>query len=122
MTPDEKSPQQRDIEQASVDLDEAGYDTIDLSQHLDGDLMASDIQTPASNPEKQRSVKQKKLATLRKIYNGFEIKDMTFEQFCKEFMNLTDQTKIHQDLASIAVQRARGRSARIKIDKAMGLN
>ncbi len=118
----ENSEQKREIEQAGVDPAEAGYDEIDLTQHLDGELMASEVQTPAIDPVKKNSLKQKKLAELRRIYNNFEVKDMTFEQFCKEFTAMTDPTKIQEDLASMSLQVATRRSNKIRIDRALRLD
>jgi hypothetical protein len=117
----EKSEQQRKVEQAGINPALAGYDDVDLSQHIGKDeLLASDVKPEIPDAQKKFVLHQKKLAAIRKIYNKFEVKDMTFEQFAKDFMDLTDPKKMQNDLAVIGMKISAERGNRSRINKALG--
>jgi len=56
---------------------------------------------------------------LRQIYDGFTVKDMSFSDFAKEMRDLSDPIKIREDLANIELLKARARTNKIRIDRAM---
>ncbi len=64
--------------------------------------------------------KEMTLEAIRAIYDGFENKDMPFEQFACEMAGLLDPKKAMDDLADIELMKARERSGRARIDKAVG--
>jgi len=55
---------------------------------------------------------------LRRIYNGFEIKDMSFEAFAKEINGLSDPVQMQNDLANIQVLKQRAKTTKQNIDRA----
>lgn len=59
-----------------------------------------------------------------RIWNKFtpEGQNMPFAQFRKEMKGLTDPNKIRQDLSEIQLQKARVRTNKIRIDKALEKN
>jgi len=56
---------------------------------------------------------------LRQIYNKFDVKDMSFTDFAKEMQDLSDPIKMQQDLAAIELIKARERTNRARIDRAI---
>jgi len=55
---------------------------------------------------------------LRKLYDGFTVKDMSFPAFVKEMKSLSDPVKMQEDLSKIQMAKAN----RAIIDKAIGGN
>lgn len=58
---------------------------------------------------------------IRKAYNEFSesARDIPYNEFRREILSLTDPVKIRQDLDKIQMQKARGRSAKLRIDRGM---
>lgn len=59
---------------------------------------------------------------IRAIYAGFQNKDMTYENFAKELIDLFDPEKAMLDLGNMEMQKARQRSAKARIDRAVQRN
>jgi hypothetical protein len=120
----EKSEQQRKVEQAGVNPALAGYDDVDLSQHIGQDeLLASDRKPEVPDAQKKFVLRQKKLAKIRTIYNKVVDKtapDMTFEQFAKEYLELSDPVKMQNDLSYMSMSIATRRDNKAKINNALG--
>lgn len=59
--------------------------------------------------------------TIKRIWDGFgkEGQNMSFGQFRKEMLGLTSQAGIQRDLRDIELQKARHRTNKIRIDRAM---
>lgn len=56
---------------------------------------------------------------IRAIYDGFTEKDMPYEEFARELTALTDPRLMMSDLQDIELQKARQRSHKARIDKAL---
>ena len=58
---------------------------------------------------------------IRAAYDNFppEAQDMPYNEFRAEILKLTDPAAIKWDLAAIELQKARGRSAKLRIDRGM---
>jgi hypothetical protein len=118
----DKSEQQRDIEQAGVSPELAGYDDVDLSQHINPSELASNTASVEPDAVTKFKLRQKKLAHVRAIYNKIEVKDMTFEQFAKEYLELMDPQKMQRDLASIKMMKDTEKANRNRINTAIKMN
>ena len=53
---------------------------------------------------------------LRVIYDSFEVKDLTWDEFRNQMLNLQDPKKMMSDLGDIELQKARERMNRLRID------
>ncbi len=57
---------------------------------------------------------------LRIIYDSFEIKDLTFDSFRNQMLDITDPSKIMDDLGDVQLKKARQRLNKMRIDRATG--
>jgi len=59
--------------------------------------------------------------TIKQIWNGFgpDGQNMPYAEFRREMLSLTDQKKIQNDLSDIELLKGRGRTNRIRIDRAL---
>ena len=57
---------------------------------------------------------------LKRIYDSFEVKDLTWNQFRQQMLDLHDPKKMFKDLGNIELSKARERLNRIRIDNATG--
>lgn len=55
---------------------------------------------------------------LKRIYESFEVKDLTLPEFIRQMKDLMDPNKIFDDLGDIELQKARARMTKIRIDRA----
>lgn len=64
------------------------------------------------------------MQNIRRMYDGFTNKDMSFSQFAKEMKALADPVRLRQDVDNMMIRRAIRRTAEIRakkeIDRAMG--
>lgn len=103
---------------AGVNPDDAGYETIDLHTHFsDEDLQPREKETP--DADKLAKMGRKRRNNLRKLYNQFEKKDMSFEAFCKEFETLSNPELIRRDAQMLVMQRRYGNRNKQRIDAAL---
>jgi hypothetical protein len=100
---------------------DAGYETVDLQSHFPDDQIGTPSR-PAPDAEKVAKMKRKRRMNLRKLYNSFETKDMSFEAFCKEFESLNNPTMLRRDLACIKGQRDAGKRNKAILDRAIRMN
>ena len=56
---------------------------------------------------------------LKRVYDGLDVKDMPWEKFRDEMMNMRDPDKIEKDLADITARKARERVSRERILRAL---
>lgn len=63
-----------------------------------------------------------KIRKIRELYDSFEYKDMSWEDFLSEFTGLTSSAKMQGDLAGIMQQKQTGRSNQVRIDEAISSN
>jgi len=108
-----------DVDVTPVNL---GQDEVDLKAHFPDDVVGEEAvkqKAALTSAEKLAEFRERKIAELRKLYNSFEVKDMSFENFVKEFMDLTDQTKINNDVARIVEQKQMGLRNKSVIDSVM---
>lgn len=53
------------------------------------------------------------------IYDSFEVKDLTWDEFRIQMLDLNDPKKMMSDLSDIELQKARERLNRMRINKAV---
>ena len=58
--------------------------------------------------------------SLKNIYDGFEVKDLTWDEFRNQMLELYDPKKMFDDLGDMELKKARERMNRIRIDNAIG--
>ncbi len=56
---------------------------------------------------------------LKIIYDSFEVKDLTWEEFRNQMLDLHDPNKIMDDLGDIELQRAREKMNRMRVNNAI---
>jgi hypothetical protein len=108
-----------------VSKDLLGQDEVDLSKHLPDDVApAGDApQQPRTLAEVAEEYRQKRIHELRKLYNGFLVKDITFEAFVDEMTGLTNPRLIRRDAEMIVAQRMAGQQNKTVVDKVLsGVN
>ena len=59
------------------------------------------------------------IQNLKRIYNSFEVKDLTQGEFIRQMLDLNDPKKIMDDLGDMQLQKARERMSKIRINKAL---
>ena len=56
---------------------------------------------------------------LKIIYDSFEVKDLSWDAFRKQMLELSDPKKMMSDLGDMELKKARERLNRIRVDKAV---
>lgn len=59
------------------------------------------------------------LVEIKKMYDGFSKKGCTFTEFARRIKGMSDPARMKRDLGEIELRRARERSNRMRINKAM---
>ena len=59
------------------------------------------------------------IRNLRVIYDSFEVKDLTWDEFRNQMLDLNNPKKMMSDLDDIELQKARERLNRMRINKAV---
>jgi hypothetical protein len=117
----EISDKLKDIIAKGVSPEDAGYQTVDLQSHFPDDQIGTPSR-PAPDRDKQAKIKRRRRNNLRKLYNSFEDKNMSFEAFCKEFETLNNPKLLRRDLACIRGQRDAGKRNKAILDRAIRMN
>ena len=60
------------------------------------------------------------IRNLKIIYDNFEVKDLTWDQFRNQMLDLNDPKKMFDDLGDMQLKKARERMNRIRVEKAVG--
>ncbi len=60
------------------------------------------------------------IRNLRVIYDSFEVKDLTWDEFRNQMIELHDPNKMFKDLGDIELKKARERMNKMRINKACG--
>ena len=55
---------------------------------------------------------------LKRIWESFEVKDLTLPEFIRQMKDLHDPTKMFEDLGEIELAKARARMTKMRIDRA----
>ena len=63
--------------------------------------------------------KAEQIERYKSIYQGFEVKDLSQEEFVRQMLDIMDPKKVMDDLGDIQLQKARERTNRIRIDRGM---
>lgn len=63
--------------------------------------------------------KEEFVKNLRAIYDSFSAKDLTWDEFRNQMLELNDPKKMMSDLDDIGLQKARERLNRMRIDKSI---
>ena len=63
--------------------------------------------------------KEQFVRNLRRIYNSFEKKDLTWDEFRNQMVDLNDPNKMFDDLSDMELKKSRERLNRMRIDKAV---
>ena len=58
------------------------------------------------------------IAKIRKVYDGFAVKNISFQEFARRIQGLSDPGRMRRDLDEIELRKARERTNRIRIDRA----
>ena len=59
------------------------------------------------------------IRNLRVIYDSFEVKDLTWDEFRNQMLDLNDPKKMMSDLDDIELKKAREQMNRMRIEKAV---
>jgi uncharacterized protein (DUF4415 family) len=103
---------------AGVNPVDAGYEDTDPRMHFPDEDFGP--KAPAkSDAETLSKINRKWRNNLRKLYNSFEKKDMSFEAFCKAYRNLSNPVLIRRDAQIIAMQQRSGIRNKSRIDAAL---
>lgn len=62
------------------------------------------------------------IRNLKRIYDSFEVKDLTWDEFRNQMLDLQDPKKMMDDLGDIELRKARERLNRMRVKKAMEIN
>ncbi len=63
--------------------------------------------------------KAEQIERYKSIYQGFEVKDLSQEEFVRQMLDIMDPKKVMDDLGDIQLQRARERTNKIRIDRGL---
>lgn len=63
--------------------------------------------------------KQEYIRNLKVIYESFEVKDLTWDEFRNQMLNLNDPKKMFDDLGDIQLKKAREQMNRMRIQGAV---
>lgn len=63
--------------------------------------------------------KQELIANLKTIYDSFSVKNLTWDEFRRQMLELYDPNKMFNDLSDIELKRAREKMNRMRINKAI---
>jgi hypothetical protein len=100
-----------------VTAENLGQDEVDLKKHFPDEEVGKPAPTLDEIAAKAKF--DKKIAELKKLYNSFAIKDMSFENFVKEYMDLTDPVQINNEVARIVNQIELGKQNKRAMDSVL---
>jgi len=75
--------------------------------------------TVKPNKKSRPKTQAEYIRNLRVIYDSFEVKDLSWDEFRNQMLELNDPKKIMDDLGDVQLKRARERMNRMRITKAM---
>lgn len=107
------------IKDAGITPAELGYDEINLADAMPDDATMADKKPTSETTAEKEERRTRKYAKWHKLYDSFEVKDMTFEQFAKEMESMTDPRKLQQDVTDILAQKTGGNVTKKQIDDAL---